>query len=213
MNKDDFLRVSEKRDLRDMPRSFARLRLYDGSIIKPLGQYTFEVQRAPGLRLTFQVVNSRQKPLLSADACQTLGLITINSVTEVTQQVSKDPIIEEYSDVFCGIGCFDGEYHMVMDSTVKLVQHQPRRVPIPMRDALKAKLQELVDANILKKVTEPTDWISSLVVTRKPSGQLRICIDPRDLNKALKSFNFAMSTLDQYKNFMCDEIGRSLAVV
>ena len=197
MNKDDFLRVTGKRDLRGMPRSFARLRLYDGSIIKPLGQYTFEVQRAPGLRLTFQVVNSRQKPLLSADACQTLGLITINSVTEVTQQVSKDPIIDEYSDVFCGIGCFDGEYQMVMDSTVKPVQHQPRRVPIPMRDALKAKLQELVDANILKEVTEPTDWISSLVVTRKRSGQLRICIDPRDLNKALKRSNYVMPTLDE----------------
>jgi len=35
------------------------LRLYDGSVIKPLGQYTFEVQR-----LTFQKVSSYQKPLI-----------------------------------------------------------------------------------------------------------------------------------------------------
>jgi len=167
MNKDDFLRVTGKRDLRGMPRSTARLRLYDGSVIKPLGQYTFEVQRVPGLRLTFQIVSSYQKPLLSAETCQNLGLIIINSVSEATQDDISDPIINEYSDVFSGVGCFDGEYHMVMDPEIKPVQHQPRRLPIPMRDALKAKLQELVDSDILKEVIEPTDWISSLVVTRK----------------------------------------------
>jgi len=65
---------------------------------------------------------------------------------------------------------------MVMDPEIKTVQHQPRRLPIPMRDVLKAKLQKLVDSDILKEVIEPTVWISSLVVTRKRSGQLRICI-------------------------------------
>ena len=103
MSKDDFFRVTGKCDLCGMPSSSARLRLYDGSVIKPLGQYTFEVQRIPGLCLTFQIVNSRQKPLLSADTCQkcqNLGLITINSVSEVTQPASSDPVINEYSDVF-----------------------------------------------------------------------------------------------------------------
>ena len=197
MNKDDFLRVTGKCDLRGLPRSSARLRLYDGSVIKPLGEYTFEVQKVPGLHLNFQIVNSYQKPLLSASTCQTLGLITINSVSEVMSQTKADPIMDKYSDVFCGIGCFDGEYHMIMDPNVKPVQHQPRRVPIPMRDTLKAKLQELVNFGILKQVTEPTDWISSLVVTRKKSGQLRICIDPRDLNKGLKRAKYVMPTLDE----------------
>jgi len=131
---------------------------------------------------SLQIVNSYQKPLLSANTCQTLGLITINSVSEVMSPTKLDPIIDKYSDVFCGIGCFDREYYMITDPKVKSVQRQPRRVPIPMRDGLKAKLQELVNPGILKEVTEPTEWISSLVVTRKKSGQLRICIDPRDLN-------------------------------
>jgi len=69
-SKDDFLRVSGKRDLRGVPRSSARLRLYDGSVIRPLDENTFEVQRVPGLHLTFQIVNSYQKPLLSADTCR-----------------------------------------------------------------------------------------------------------------------------------------------
>ena len=32
---------------------------------------------------------------------------------------------------------------------------------------------------------EPTEWVSQMVATRK-NGDVRICLDPRDLNKALK---------------------------
>ena len=34
---------------------------------------------------------------------------------------------------------------------------------------------------ITQKVTEPAEWISSMVVVAKP-GKIRICLDPRDLN-------------------------------
>ena len=104
MNKDDLIRVTGKRDLRGMPRSTARLHLYDGSVIKPLGQYTFEVQRVPGLRFTFQIVRSYQKPLLSAKTCQNLGLITINSVSEATQDATSEPVTLQCDSSDFGLG-------------------------------------------------------------------------------------------------------------
>lgn len=39
---------------------------------------------------------------------------------------------------------------------------------------------------MITREEEPTDWVSSLVVTEKPNGKLRACIDPQHLNKALK---------------------------
>ena len=36
---------------------------------------------------------------------------------------------------------------------------------------------------IIKKVMEPTSWVNSMVVNEKKSGKLRICADPKDLNK------------------------------
>ena len=33
---------------------------------------------------------------------------------------------------------------------------------------------------------EPTEWVSQIVVAMKKSGSLRICIDPKPLNDALK---------------------------
>ena len=36
-----------------------------------------------------------------------------------------------------------------------------------------------------KGIIKPVTWVNSMVVNEKRSGKLRICIDPRDLNKAL----------------------------
>ena len=43
---------------------------------------------------------------------------------------------------------------------------------------------------------EPTDWVSSLVYARKQSGKLRICLDPRDLNKAIKRPHYPTKTIE-----------------
>ncbi len=44
--------------------------------------------------------------------------------------------------------------------------------------------------------TEPTEWVSSLVVVSKPNGKLRICLDPRDLNKVIKREHHRMVTTE-----------------
>lgn len=50
---------------------------------------------------------------------------------------------------------------------------------------------------IIAKVTKPTDWVNALVVVEKPhTGELRICLNPRDLNKAIKWPHYPLPTLD-----------------
>lgn len=54
-----------------------------------------------------------------------------------------------------------------------------------IRDTLEMELIRLESEQIIAKVTEPTPWVSSMVVVPKPDGTLRGCLDPRDLNKAV----------------------------
>ena len=49
---------------------------------------------------------------------------------------------------------------------------------------------------MLERVTTATDWISSVVVETKKDGTLRVCIDPRSLNKALKRCHYPMPVVD-----------------
>ena len=52
------------------------------------------------------------------------------------------------------------------------------------------------ETGVIEKVTIPTDWVNSLVVVEKPNGKLRICLDPRDLNAAIKRPHYPMPTLE-----------------
>ncbi|KAJ8016711.1 hypothetical protein DPEC_G00010160 [Dallia pectoralis] len=54
----------------------------------------------------------------------------------------------------------------------------------------------------LVTVTQPTDWISNLVIVKKPE-KLRLCIDPRPLNRALKRSHYLMPTLDDVLYKLC----------
>ena len=45
-------------------------------------------------------------------------------------------------------------------------------------------------------MTEPTVWVSQMAVVHKPSGKLRICIDPQPLNAALKREHYKLLVFD-----------------
>ena len=39
---------------------------------------------------------------------------------------------------------------------------------------------------VITRQKEPTPWVNSMVTVVKPNGDIRICIDPRDLNNAIQ---------------------------
>lgn len=46
-------------------------------------------------------------------------------------------------------------------------------------------------------VRTPTLWIGSKVVVPKPNGNLRICLDPKDLNRAPQRENYPLPTTEE----------------
>ena len=58
----------------------------------------------------------------------------------------------------------------------------------------------MVKQGIIVPVDEPTDWVNSLVIREKPNGSLRICLDPKDLNKAIKREHYPVPTVDMVTN-------------
>ena len=109
--------------------------------------------------------------------------------------LTRDQILSDYKDVFKGLGHI-GDTTIVPDPSVKPMQHSPRRVPVALRDKVKAKLDDLEKKGIVEKVTTPTEWISSMVVVTTPN-KIRICLDPKDLNKAVIRPKYQMPTLDE----------------
>lgn len=68
--------------------------------------------------------------------------------------------------------------------------------PLALQDKLKNELGRMESLNIIQKVTEPTQLVSSLVVVEKPFGKLRVCLDPKDLNRTILRPHYRMKTLE-----------------
>ena len=173
------------------------LKLYDGTKTKPYGKCEATLE---GHTFRFFVVQSTNRSLLSLDACLKLGLITVNNewvnVVSYEDHIEIDELLHKHKAVFKGVGCLPGEYHIEIDPNSTPSQCQNRRVALSMKKDLKEKIETLTKAKILEKVDYPTPWISNALARRKPNGKLRLCIDPTNLNKAIKRNHFPMPTLE-----------------
>ena len=88
--------------------------------------------------------------------------------------------------MFTGVGKLkDFELKLHVDPNVPPVAQKLRRVPFALRDKVKAKIDEVLDGDIIERVEGPTTWASPVVVTPKPSGEIRLCVDMRRANEAI----------------------------
>ena len=60
----------------------------------------------------------------------------------------------------------------------------------------------MVCQGIITKQTEPTPWVCSLTYPKKANGKLRICLNPKDLNKAIIHENQKASTLKEIAHIL-----------
>ena len=75
--------------------------------------------------------------------------------------------------------------------------HASRRAPVQLCDKIQAELDRMVKLDVIKLVTEPTDWVSSITYVMKADGSLRVCLDPKDLNRALKRGQHHIPTMEE----------------
>ena len=61
---------------------------------------------------------------------------------------------------------------------------------------MEKELERLENLDIIEKVTGPTPWVSPIVVVPKSSGQVRLCVDMREANKAVTREKHLMPTID-----------------
>ena len=129
------------------------------------------------------VVNHKTHNLLSRQTASAMGLVKR---------------IEEVRDVF-------GDMGLMKCKPVKIkLKHSaqpysipvPRRIPIPLMKQVEEELERMVTEEVIAKVTEPTDWCSPMVVVLKPSGKVRICVDLKKLNSAVKRERYVIPTID-----------------
>ena len=116
--------------------------------------------------------------------------------TECTDQ-SIDSMLQEYADVFKGIGQFPGEHTIRLTDNAEPKVYPLRRVPIAMQEKFKAELKRMQDLDVIVPVDEPTEFVNPIVIVEKPNTRkLRVCLDPKNLNEHICREHYPIPTLD-----------------
>ena len=151
-------------------------------------------------KVDYVIVEEDHIPLISKKAAEQMKLITFNYDSfEQVNAASTIDFVKEYPDVFSTsqTGILPGTpVHLTVNKDTQPIIRPARTVPESLKEAVKGKLDRLKEQGIIEEVDDPSDWVSQMSVTQKKSGDVRICIDPRPLNEALKREHYTLPVLD-----------------
>ena len=187
---------------------------WNGAEMKPEGTARIVIKNPKSQKkysAEFVIVKGDMIPLIGARTAQQMKLITVNDNNfiktsppkqfkqpKVMQLGSTQEVLKKFEDVFSRpFGTLPGEIHIDTDPAIKPVITPPRRIPAALKEPLEKELKRLVELAVLEPVENPTPWVSSIAIETKKSGSLRICIDPRPLNKALMRETYQLPGIDE----------------
>ena len=149
----------------------------------------------------FFVVDVPGAAILGLLTCEALHVVTLHcELSNKAPQPQKinniGDLMQQYPQQFDRIGELQKTHKLVVDPNVPPRIDPPRRTPIALKDKIKSELDKMVDQRIIRTIEEPTDRVSSLTYVTKRDGSIRVCLDPRQLNKALIRPRHQAPTLD-----------------
>ena len=123
----------------------------------------------------------------------------MNSLEVFTDGEKGEASIFEKFPGYCeGIGKMkDFQLIVPIDPQVQPVAQPSRQVPYHLRDKLSTKVDELVEVDIIEKVSGPSSLVSPVTVVPKPPGDIRLQVDMRQANMAVERERFPIPTIDE----------------
>ena len=140
--------------------------------------------------------------VFEGDRLPTLSYRTSLQIKLITMEKGNCDMVagvatESYPDVFDGeLGELPGRQLIKLKPESQPSVMANRRVPLDLRPRLKTKLDKLTQLGVITPVEEATPWVSQMVVTHKKTGDLRVCLDPHELNKCILREQFTLPILE-----------------
>ena len=112
---------------------------------------------------------------------------------------SVNDLADMYPKCFHGTGNLHGEYHIELRADAQSHVAAPCRYPTHLKTEICKKLEKMEDLGIITKCDDESasDWVNQLALTRKRNGDLRLCLDSRHLNRAIRRTPHSAMTVNE----------------
>ena len=146
---------------------------------------------------TVYAVESLTQPLLGRSAAVKLNLTCISRLCELTSDDYKAKVTHDYPKLFTGLGMMKEEYTVKLKDEMKpFALTVPRKVPMPLYEETKNEITRMIKSGVISPVDHPTDWCAPMVVTSKPNGKVRVCVDLTKFNEYVQCENNPLPSVD-----------------
>ena len=174
---------------------------YNGQEIPCLGSINLQLRFGEKnfTKAKFYVVDVPSAPIVGLPTCEKIGLVTIHcdDLRPTSDVTTVEGLKQAYPGQFDTLGDFRGVAKLHLKQDCEPFIDPPRKCSIHLKEKLKCELKKMEKQGVIRKVSEHTDWCSSLAYSVKKDGSLRICIDPQKLNQALKRCPHKVPTLEE----------------
>lgn len=148
---------------------------------------------------TFQIVDIEEENLISGNAAEAPQLISRPASVDTLSAAEGDQVpkvVHEFPYLTQTTGTLPGTYTIKLEPNTKGVVHATHRLLVALKERAINKLHEMEASGYKFKVTGPTEWVSSILVSIQ-GDKVRICIDPSDLKKVIKREHHPMRATEE----------------
>jgi len=85
--------------------------------------------------------------------------------------------------------------NLVLEEGEVLVNKKLRKLPFQVSLLVKKEIKKLLEAGFIMLI-DYSKWMANVVLVKKPTREIRVCIDFRDLNKAYPKDDFPLPNID-----------------
>lgn len=170
---------------------------YDSSKIDILGVLRVPVHYGSKHLLSFPFhIARRGANLLGLDLFTALGFTLRDDAGSDIQHITSS-WQQKWPVLFDGLGCLTAFTHRPLTKPDVPPVIQPlRRIPLALREDVTQELGTLLEQGIIEPVNA-APWISNIVVAKKKSGGIRVCVDLRQANKAVIPDRYPLPTAEE----------------
>ncbi|KAL0336575.1 UNVERIFIED_CONTAM: Transposon Tf2-11 polyprotein [Sesamum radiatum] len=86
-------------------------------------------------------------------------------------------------------------HHLLVKKGARPIKQGKRRFRPELIPLIEGKVNKLIEVGFIREVNYPM-WISSIAPIRKKNGQIRVCVDFRDLNNACPKDDFPLPIVE-----------------
>jgi len=124
--------------------------------------------------------------------------IYVSSALTLEEEKQYLELLSEFKDVFAwsykempGLDPKVAVHRLSVKKSISPKKQPQRRFLPELVSEIEKEVNKLIEAGFIREVKYPT-WIANIVPVRKKNGQLRICVDFRDLNDACLKDDFPL---------------------